>query len=154
MCGTFIFETDKLGNNHERSLSGITQFMTLLEFGRTNNYYRSVGSQGHLMINEVRCQRVINHVATSIAKFTCSRVRKAPFAGRRKFDRARNRRRDRHATGPPHNPSRDSTPTPGSSGKSGKKHQSADHHPSRASLASSSKARFNKAFHFLHKSGW
>jgi len=49
MCGTFIFETDKLGNNHERSLSGITQFMTLLEFGRTNNYYRSVGSGGHLI---------------------------------------------------------------------------------------------------------
>jgi len=63
-----LFETDILGNNHERSLSGMTQFMTLLEFGRTNNYYHSVGSQGHLMINEVRCQRVINHVATSIAK--------------------------------------------------------------------------------------
>ena len=47
----------------------MTQFMTLLEIGRTNNYYRSVGSQGHLMINEVRiCQQVINHVVTSIAK--------------------------------------------------------------------------------------
>ena len=48
-----LFETDILGNNHERSLSGMTQFMTLLEFGRTNNYYRSVGSRGHLIAKHV-----------------------------------------------------------------------------------------------------